>query len=204
MVAKESPSPLAAAEMLAHLGRLAQGDGFRCGLTTAQWTALRFFARANRFSRTVSAFADYHSTTRGTASQTVKSLVTNGYLKRVRSSSDRRSARLDLTPKGERLHAQDPFQDLETAIEALPVSLRSGLCTALERVMGSVAARRGKRPFGTCPNCCHLEECPCRTEADPPFICRHLEQPLESGELEQICINFDASGNGPKPVVDRP
>ncbi len=64
-----------AADMIARLGWLFYSQGFVCGLTAAQWTALRYFARANCFSRTVSAFADYHATTRGTASQTVKGLV---------------------------------------------------------------------------------------------------------------------------------
>ncbi len=79
-----------AADMIARLGWLSYSQGFVCGLTAAQWTALRYFARANCFSRTVSAFADYHATTRGTASQTVKSLVTQGLLTRTRSKSDAR------------------------------------------------------------------------------------------------------------------
>lgn len=196
MASKESPSALSAAEMVSHLGRLAQGEGFRCGLTTAQWTALRYFARANRFSRTVSAFADYHATTRGTASQTVKSLVTNGYLERVKSTSDGRSARLDLTPKGKALQSDDPFKDLVQAIAELPGGLRQNLFNALERVMGSVAKIRGKRTFGTCDTCCFLEECLCRATGEPPFHCKYVDQPLQTGELAQICINYVPGPNG--------
>ncbi len=196
MASKESPTALSAAEMVSHLGRLAQGEGFRCGLTTAQWTALRYFARANRFSRTVSAFADYHATTRGTASQTVKSLVTNGYLKRVKSASDGRSARLDLTSKGMALQDQDPFEDLVAAIAELPGGLRQQLSNALERVMGSVAKVRGKRTFGTCDSCCHLEECLCRTIGEPPFHCKYADQSLQHGELDEICINYAPGPNG--------
>src|SRR5262249_11418773 len=65
-------SERAIAESIVHLGHIAQGDGFVAGRTPAQWTALRYFARANRFSRTPSAFAEFHGTTRGTASQTTK------------------------------------------------------------------------------------------------------------------------------------
>ena len=86
-------SPQMLAQMLLHLGRLAHGDVKVAGLTPAQWTVLRYFSSANRFSRTASAFASFHGTTRGTASQTIKSLVAKGDLERIRSKRDGRSAR---------------------------------------------------------------------------------------------------------------
>ena len=43
---------------------------------------LRYFARANTFSRTPSAFAEFQATTRGTASQAIKVLEARGYLAR--------------------------------------------------------------------------------------------------------------------------
>jgi len=85
------------AELVVQLGRIAHGYGYTEGLTPAQWSALRYLSRANRFSRTVSAFAEFHATTRGTASQTVKCLVARGYLSRTRSPRDGRSARLQVT-----------------------------------------------------------------------------------------------------------
>jgi hypothetical protein len=57
------------AELLLLVGRLVQADGYDGELSPAQWMALRFFARANSFSRTPSAFAEFQATTRGTASQ---------------------------------------------------------------------------------------------------------------------------------------
>ena len=81
------------AELVLRLGRIASGEGLVEGLTPAQWTVLRYFARANRFSRTPSAFAAFHGTTRGTASQTIKNLEIQGYLTRIRSQADGRSAR---------------------------------------------------------------------------------------------------------------
>jgi hypothetical protein len=52
------PNERTVAEMVIHLGRTVCRDG---GLTTAQWTALRYFSRANRFSRTISPFAGFTS-----------------------------------------------------------------------------------------------------------------------------------------------
>jgi DNA-binding MarR family transcriptional regulator len=184
-------SATTAAEMMAHLARLAHGEGFVCGLTAAQWTALRYFAHANRFSRTVSAFANYHATTRGTASQTVKSLVSQGYLTRTRSESDGRSARFDLTQAGRVLYGNDPFEDLVRAIAELPQGLQGKLLVALERVMGHMASERQKRPFGTCPFCGHLDECVYRKDEVIEYFCRLENEPIEPSELEEICINFE-------------
>ena len=184
-------SATTAAEMMVHLGRLAHGEGFVCGLTVAQWTALRYFARANRFSRTVSAFANYHATTRGTASQTVKSLVSQGYLTRTRLESDGRSARFDLTEAGRVLYGNDPFEDLVRAIAELPQGLQSKLLAALEQVMGHMARERQKRPFGTCPFCGHLDECVNRKDEVIEYFCRLENEPLEPSEIEEICINFE-------------
>jgi DNA-binding MarR family transcriptional regulator len=66
------------AELLLMVGRLVQFEGYDGGLSPAQWMALRFFARANSFSRTPSAFAEFQATTRGTASQAIKALEAGG------------------------------------------------------------------------------------------------------------------------------
>ena len=88
------------AELLLLVGRLVQAEGYHGELSPAQWMALRFFARANKFSRNPSAFAEFQATTRGTASQAVKALEAGGYLVRQRSEADGRSVTLRLTDKG--------------------------------------------------------------------------------------------------------
>src|SRR6267143_1274431 len=88
------------AELLLLVGRLVQAEGYDGELSPAQWMALRFFARANQFSRNPSAFAEFQATTRGTATQTIKALEAGGYLVRRRSAADGRSVSLRLTDKG--------------------------------------------------------------------------------------------------------
>lgn len=188
-------SERAIAELIVHLGRVAQGDGFVAGLTPAQWTALRYFARANRFSLTPSAFAEFHGTTRGTASQTTKSLVAQGYLARTRSEADGRSARLDLTNKARAILAEDPFGALVQAAGALTPSARGHLANALERMLGHVARERCKRPFGNCTSCEHLEGDGCCREGKPPYQCGFVGEPLMEAELQQLCINFAPGRN---------
>src|SRR6516165_1271169 len=65
-------------------GAALQAEGYDGELSPAQWMALRYFARANTFSRTPSAFAEFQATTRGTASQAIKALEAGGYLVRQR------------------------------------------------------------------------------------------------------------------------
>src|SRR6266852_6983244 len=79
------------AELLLQAGRLVQAEGYDGELSPAQWMALRYFARANQFSRNPSAFAEFQATTRGTASQAIKALEAGGYLVRRRSKADGRS-----------------------------------------------------------------------------------------------------------------
>jgi DNA-binding MarR family transcriptional regulator len=82
MSEKSSAPERVVAELVEQLGHCACSEAFQGGLNPAQWSALRYIERANRFSRTVSAFARYHGTTRGTASQTIRALVQKGFLRR--------------------------------------------------------------------------------------------------------------------------
>src|SRR6056297_1539531 len=88
------------AELLVHVGRTARTEDAGSALTAAQWTCLRFFARANGSTRTPSGFASFQATTRGTASQIIKSLGRQGLVAGTRSDRDRRSVSFDLTDKG--------------------------------------------------------------------------------------------------------
>jgi DNA-binding MarR family transcriptional regulator len=180
------------AELIARLGRVGHGDSFKAGLTPAQWNALRYCARANRFSRTLSAFAEFHGTTRGTASQTTASLVAQGYLVPTRSQTDRRRVRLDLTDKARVVLANDPIEALVLAARALPSNARSRVADALGQMLAHVCRESGKRPFGCCMSCKHLQGDGCRRDSKPPYVCGRVGEPLTKAELQQLCIDFTA------------
>lgn len=183
-------SERAIAELVAQVGRIAYGDGFTEGLTPAQWTALRYFSRANRFSRTVSAFAEFHATTRGTASQTVKSLVKNGYLTRKRSEQDRRSVRFDLTETSRALLARDPFESLVAAAGELSITSRQVMGRGLDRILRVLAEQHGKKPFGVCPNCTYLRTGVCCVNDAPDYHCELFGKMLTEPDIDQLCVNF--------------
>ena len=185
------------AELILHLGRIAAGDGLVSGLTPVQWAGLRYFARANRFSRTPSAFAAFHGTTRGTASQMIKGLVAQGLLKQSRSQADGRSVRLDLTDKARAIVADDPIEALVRAADALPPGVRGNFSAGLQRMLGRVASETGKPRFGTCETCTHFEGggC-CQEDGRTAYECAFLNAPLMDAELDELCINFAPGKSG--------
>jgi DNA-binding MarR family transcriptional regulator len=179
----------AIAELVVHLGRIASGEGLVEGLTAVQWAVLRYFAQANRFSRTPSAFATFHATTRGTASQTIKSLEIQGYLTRMRSEDDRRSVRPVLTEKARGILVYDPFESLVRAANSPPPGVQGQFTSALQRMLGQVAQERGKPAFGTCTSCQHLESDACSQEGQTPYACGFTSESLLLEELDGVCIN---------------
>ena len=174
------------AELIALLGRLAYGGGRLAALTPAQWAVLRYFARANRFSRTISSFAEFHATTRGTASQTVKALVESGYVTRTRSPLDGRSTRFDLTDQAHAALKEDPFNDVAWAVGELPSKARAEAAGSLRRILAELVKVRGGKEFGTCPSCGYFGRC----EDGETFRCHYFGAAVEPLELELLCSNF--------------
>lgn len=187
----------AIAETILHLGRIAYGDGLVEGLTSVQWAVLRYFARANRFSRTPSAFAAFHGTSRGTVSQVIKSLVAQGYLRQTQSKTDGRSVRLDLTDKARAIIINDPLEALVRASDALPPGVRRHFANTLQRMQGHVASETGKPIFGTCETCEQLEGDGCCKQGRGQYACGFVNEPLTEDELEELCINF--TPDSPEP-----
>ncbi|MCC6205883.1 MAG: MarR family transcriptional regulator, partial [Hyphomicrobiales bacterium] len=95
-----SESALEAARLIDRIERLVRSGVTVHGLNPAQWEALRYLARANRFSRTPAGLAAYLGSTRGTVSQTLIALEQKGFVARQASDRDRRSIDLSLTAKG--------------------------------------------------------------------------------------------------------
>ena len=181
------------AELLLLVGRLVQAEGYDGELSPAQWMALRFFARANQFSRNPSAFAEFQATTRGTATQTIKALEAGGYLVRRRSAADGRSVSLRLTDKGNEAVARDPFEVLVRAVNSLDAEEQTAMHDALHQVLTTVAASGPHRYFGVCPDCTHFGREMC---GNPPSTgpsateCLLLGVPIQPEDVGLLCVHF--------------
>ncbi len=79
----QSKLAIEAAQLIERLDRLVRSGESGHGLNPAQWEALRYLARANRFSRNPAALADYLGSTRGTVSQTLIALEQKGHVART-------------------------------------------------------------------------------------------------------------------------
>jgi DNA-binding MarR family transcriptional regulator len=173
------------AELLLLVGRLVQADGYEGELSPAQWMALRFFARANSFSRTPSAFAEFQATTRGTASQAIKALEAGGYLVRQRSQADGRSVTLRLTDKGHEVVARDPFEILVRAVGSLDPQEQNAMREALHRVLATLAGSGTHQHFGVCRDCAHLSG-----EMNAIPECLLFGAPIEPDDATLLCVHF--------------
>jgi DNA-binding MarR family transcriptional regulator len=181
------------AELLLQMGRLVQAEGYDGELSPAQWMALRFFARANSFSRTPSAFAEFQATTRGTASQAIKALEAGGYLVRQRSEADRRSVSLRLTSKGKKALARDPFEVLVRAVNSLDAKEQTAMYHALHQVLTTVAASAAHRRFGVCQDCAYLggeTRCDSASATLSSLKCLLFGVPIEPADAGLLCVHF--------------
>lgn len=178
---------LDAANLLERIGRLGRVDEKAADLYPVQWTALRYLARANRFSRTPVALSRYLGATRGTTSQTLMALERKGYVKRRPSPRDRRSVELTLTDKAVAALARDPIMALVSSINASLGPESSALRAQLVRVLESLVERNGGRKFGECHTCRHfVREGSPATRGD--HYCSLLKMPLSDNDSEKICV----------------
>ncbi len=158
---------------------MAAQDDWQQDLNPAQQTALSYLARANRFSRSPSQVADYLMCTRGTVSQTLKTLARKGLLREGPVPGDKRSRAYDLTPEGEA--ALNRVSSLSDSLAALPEASLRQLREGLETLLTQTLRARGNRPFGLCRDCRHH-----RAQGKAGF-CTLLQEPLSPAETQQIC-----------------
>lgn len=185
------------------------GRGVHClqyaeGLNPAQWDALRYIARANRYSRNPSALASYLKITKGTASQTIKALESKGLVGREQHCTDRRAVHLVVTPAGQAALDRDPLRQLEITIAELGDNLEPAK-QVLCRLIDGLEDASGKRGFGVCEDCVHF----CRNarpdDGCGPHQCGLTGEALSGTEAVQICIDYNAPATAcPKgPAANR-
>lgn len=174
-----------ATALIERFSRLVASDGQAMGLKPVQWAALRYFSRANRFSRTPGALATYLNSTKGTVSQTVMVLERKGLISKRTDSHDKRSVRIAITEAGSQLLANDPLHRLREAISILPAESTRQLTTDLEQLLRARLAIDGGRAFGICGECRHFRP------NDPhgaPHRCALLDEPLAASDAGKICV----------------
>ena len=186
-----STDALAVANLLERIGQLLRSEEQLGDLNPAQWAALRFLGRANRFSRNPMAITRYLGSTRGTVSQTLIALERKGYVSRNPSARDKRSVELELTAQGKAKLRGDPIKRLASLAE----DTLGGDCSAardqLSRLLGRMVELNDGRMFGQCHTCRHFRRDEGGRKATP-HLCNLLEVELSDRDSEKICVEQEA------------
>lgn len=178
-----------AADLIERIARLMQAEEQKGPLNPAQWEALRYLAKANRFSRTPAALAEYLGSTRGTVSQTLIALEKKDCIKRTPNAHDKRSVDIALTPLGQQHLTNDPRQKLASCIEAT----RNGLSLqdALSQVLNEAIHRNNAKSFGICKSCRFFQRTDKPENSTGSHRCGLLNVPLSDKDSEEICVEHE-------------
>jgi len=184
-MAKNHPIPV----LLERLARILHNDAHKEGLKPTQWEALRYLARANRFSRSPGAVTAYLGMTKGTVSQTLNALERKALIKKTTDPADKRNIHIKITPAGRKALRHDPTASLAAAIGQLNGADKAFLSDKLKFVLLTMLRERGGRPFGACKTCQHFK----RSAAEgKPHFCSLLREPLSDADGEAICVEQEA------------
>ncbi|MDZ5697464.1 MarR family winged helix-turn-helix transcriptional regulator [Chelativorans sp. M5D2P16] len=174
-----------AADLIERIGRLIQAEEQKSPLNPAQWEALRYLEKANRFSRTPAALAEYLGSTRGTVSQTLIALEKKGCVERRQSTRDRRSVDMTLTDAGRAQLAEDPLREFAAHIAATGTD--GTLEEALSAVLHEAILQNRSKSFGICATCRFFRRDERAGDRTMPHRCALLDVPLSDDDSGRIC-----------------
>lgn len=187
-----SDDALVVANLFDRISRLTRTEEQIGDLYPAQWAALRYLARANRFSRTPMALTRYLGTTRGTMSQTIIALDRKGYLVRIPSKRDKRSVDLELTTAGQKKLKTDPVYTLAKVLEPVDGLDVKSVRAMLETILTRLIEANDGRSFGRCRTCRYFERETAKTDKKS-YRCRLLDVSLSLSDSKKICVEHEAA-----------
>ncbi|WP_417514632.1 MarR family winged helix-turn-helix transcriptional regulator [Minwuia sp.] len=120
-------------------------------LHPVQWSAMRFFARANRRARSVAGLARYLGVTLAPASRTVSALKKHGMLTTEKDPDDARISVITLTEAGRRTLQDDPIQRLAHALDRLTDTQFDTMGQSLAQIVAWMAQDEDESETGDDP-----------------------------------------------------
>ena len=171
-------------DLLERIGRLLRGARHRTEqLNPAQWEALRYLSRANRYSNTPQALADYLGLTKGTVSQTLLLLDRRGLVERFEDEIDRRVVRLRLSSAGEQFLAESqPALAWQNATRNISPNRIRNATSALREALVTLQVDNEGTVFGTCSGCSH-----CQKLSQRVYRCGQMGDRLSAPETRKLC-----------------
>jgi DNA-binding MarR family transcriptional regulator len=178
-------------ERLARLMRAREHEG---GLNPAQWEALRYLSRANRFSNSPGALTRDLGATKGTISQTLIALERKGFITKSARAGEKRSVSLTLTPKGDDALRRDPWAALAAAADELGGKTRRRMFRGLSEILDGELKRSGLASFGSCDSCRYFREKGRERDQGGPHLCMLFEEALTERDAPCICAVHEPRG----------
>lgn len=176
---------------LERLARVLRAREHEDGLNPAQREALRYLARANRFSNTAQALTRYLGATKGTISQTLMALERKGLI--AKAARDARVVRLTLTEKGRDALSHDPWTKLAAGAEELGGKTRRRMQRGLEELLAQQLKRAGLASYGVCASCRYFREKGRDGDVRGPHLCMLFEEALSVEDAGRICMEHEAA-----------
>ncbi len=176
---------------LERLARLVRSGEHSSDLNPAQWEALRYLSRCNRFSNSPAALTRYLAATKGTISQTLIALERKGLISKAPRPGEARSVVLSLTPQGTEKLEQDPWADLASLLEGMKPKLRQRFSLATEKLVNKMLKPKALPTFGACASCRYFREGGAPADVKGKHWCLLFEQPITKPEAQKICASHE-------------
>ena len=153
------------------------------GLQPVHFQVLNYLSRANKYSNTPAAVANYLGMTRGTVSQSLIILEKKGYIEKTQDTNDKRVIHLRLLNEGASVLQQARPSDLFHSATDILHSTGQALTDAnvFEQALTALQKANHSQSFGVCKTCRNF------SEKDGEFFCQLTQETLTVDDSEKIC-----------------
>ena len=185
-------NPLVLLELVERLGNLMRTEMRKAGseesLQPVHLHALIYLSKANRYSNTPQALADYLGLTKGTVSQTLLLLDRRGLIERFEDDIDRRVVRLRLSSAGEQLLAESqPALAWQNATRNISPNRIRNATSALREALVTLQVDNEAAVFGGCSTCSW-----CQKLSQRIYRCGQMGDRLSGPETRKLCRIYRA------------
>lgn len=153
------------------------------GLQPVHFQVLNYLSRANKYSNTPAAVANYLGMTRGTVSQSLIILENKGYIAKTPDLNDKRVVHLQLLEAGKTtLNQARPSGLFHTATSILQSNdAPPSDANVFQQALTALQKANQSQSFGVCKSCRNF------SQQDNEFFCLLTREKLSPSDSEQIC-----------------
>ena len=154
------------------------------GLQPVHFQVLNYLSRANKYSNTPAAVANYLGMTRGTVSQSLIILEKKGFIAKTPDTQDKRVIHLHLLAEGQAILKQarpsDLFNSATSILHSTPSSAQTD-ANAFQQALTALQKANDSQSFGVCKTCRNF------SQKDGEHFCLLTQEKLSDADSEQIC-----------------